>query len=111
MAEVAVAVLAGAWVVEALVLGYVMRRRGFDAYAWTLIGISLGPIALSVVLFATLHPPSREHGSHPLDLLSPGVITRATWPSAWPSTGSPVQSLTQVRERTVRYESVSGGNG
>lgn len=60
MGEVAVAVLAGAWVVEALLLGYVMRRRGFDAYAWTLIGISLGPIAVGVALFVEFHPPSRE---------------------------------------------------
>jgi len=58
MSEFVMAGVAGVWVVEALVLGYVMGRRGYDAYAWTLIGLFLGPISVALALSFSIRPPS-----------------------------------------------------
>lgn len=55
-----VMILVVAWAVTALALGYVMGRRGFDAYSWTAIGLTLGPLALALATFVTIRPPSRE---------------------------------------------------
>lgn len=60
MNNVVLAVAAGAWMLEALALGYVMGRRGYEAYSWTFLGIVLGPIAVAVALGSVFRPPSRE---------------------------------------------------
>ena len=49
----------GGVVVEALLVGYVMRRRGFDGYVWTLLGLFLGPIAIPVAIAFALRSPRR----------------------------------------------------
>lgn len=49
-----------AWIIEALVLGYVMGRRGYEAYSWTLMAAVLGPLILPVAINYVLRPPSRE---------------------------------------------------
>ncbi len=50
MDNVVLAIVAGAWMLEALVLGYVMGRRGYEAYSWTLLGTVFGPIAVVVAI-------------------------------------------------------------
>ena len=70
-------IVAGAWMVEALALGYLMGRRGYEAYSWTLIGAMLGPIGVAVAISFWFRPPSREplmlgggrRGSGSLDVL------------------------------------------
>lgn len=71
------AVLAAGWLLEALVLGALMRRRGFDPYVWTLLGLFLGPIALFLAASKIMQPPdgdarrlsSGQPGSGSLDVL------------------------------------------
>lgn len=58
--NVVLGIVAGAWVLEALALGYVMGRRGYEAYSWTLLGMVLGPIAVGVALTFVFRPASRE---------------------------------------------------
>lgn len=58
MGEFVWAVAAGAWVVESLALGYVMGRRGYDAYAWTMIGLFLGPLSVVVALSFAIRSPA-----------------------------------------------------
>jgi nucleotide-binding universal stress UspA family protein len=52
--------LLGAWFVEAAVLAWVMGRRGYDAFMWTVLAVVLGPIAVCVAIGALLRPPSAE---------------------------------------------------
>jgi nucleotide-binding universal stress UspA family protein len=54
------AVVAGGWVVLALALGWVMGRRGFEAYTWTFVGLVLGPIAVAIALAMVIQPPAHE---------------------------------------------------
>jgi nucleotide-binding universal stress UspA family protein len=54
------AVLLGLWAFEALVLGYVMRLRGFDGYVWTILGAFLGPIAVVLAVTFVLRPPHTQ---------------------------------------------------
>jgi nucleotide-binding universal stress UspA family protein len=71
------AVVAFGWLVEALVLGHVMGRRGYDAYSWTLIGLFLGPLAVAVALSFAIRAPSWQpkflhsasRGTGPVDVL------------------------------------------
>ena len=49
-----------AWVVLGLALGWVMGRRGFEPYTWTLIGVVLGPIALVIAIAWMVRPPAHE---------------------------------------------------
>jgi nucleotide-binding universal stress UspA family protein len=44
---------------EAIALGFVMRRRGFDGYVWTLLGLFLGPIAVVIALTHAVRSPQR----------------------------------------------------
>lgn len=60
MGELIVVLAAAAWLVEALTLGYVMGRRGYEAYAWTAIAALLGPIAVVVAVRVLIRPPPRE---------------------------------------------------
>jgi len=60
MSEPVLAVAFGVWIIEAFVLGYVMGRRGYDAYSWTFLGTVLGPIVVVVALSFVFRPPSRE---------------------------------------------------
>src|SRR5689334_1328461 len=45
--------------VEAIALGLVMRRRGFDGYVWLIIGLFLGPIAVAVAIARARRWPHR----------------------------------------------------
>lgn len=45
------------WVFEALVVGWLMGRRGFDPYMWTIVAIVLGPVALPLAAWNALRPP------------------------------------------------------
>lgn len=77
MPEAILVVVAAAWVLEALVLGYVMGRRGYEAHSWTLMAMVLGPLVLPVAVSYVVRSPSREpkllrpgHGGHgPIDVL------------------------------------------
>jgi nucleotide-binding universal stress UspA family protein len=53
---VAFAVVCGVWMLEALALGYVMGRRGYEAYSWTLIGVVLGPLGIALAVSFALRP-------------------------------------------------------
>lgn len=46
------------WVVEALAVGYVMGRRGFEAYSWTFLGLIFGPISLVLAASYYFKPPA-----------------------------------------------------
>jgi nucleotide-binding universal stress UspA family protein len=61
-----------AWVALGLVVGWVMGRRGFEPYTWTLIGVVLGPIAVVIAVAWLVRPPSWEP-----QLLRPGDAPRA----------------------------------
>lgn len=60
MPEIVWVFVAIAWIVEALVLGYVMGRRGYEAYGWTLMAAVLGPLIVPVAVTMLVRPPSRE---------------------------------------------------
>ncbi len=60
MGEVVLAIVIAAWIAEALVLGYVMGRRGYDAYSWTLIGMIFGPISLAIAISLAFRSPPRD---------------------------------------------------
>jgi nucleotide-binding universal stress UspA family protein len=60
-----------AWVVLGLVVGWVMGRRGFEPYTWTLLGVILGPIAVVLAVAWLVRPPSWEP-----ELLRAGDATR-----------------------------------
>lgn len=60
MSDWLLAVLAAAWMIEALLLGYAMGRGGHDAYRWTSLAIFLGPLAVAVAIRERLRTPSRE---------------------------------------------------
>jgi len=68
MSELAIAVAAGAWIVEAIVLGFVMGRHGYEPGLWLFVGFVFGPIAVMLALSAVLRPPAHEphllHGGH-----------------------------------------------
>jgi nucleotide-binding universal stress UspA family protein len=49
-----------AWVALGLVVGWVMGRRGFEPYTWTLLGVVLGPIAVVIAVAWLVRPPSWE---------------------------------------------------
>ena len=59
MSTVAVFVFV-AWVVLGLVVGWVMGRRGFEPYTWTLLGVVLGPIAVVLAVAWLVRPPAWE---------------------------------------------------
>lgn len=69
MGQVVLAIAAGMWMLEALLLGYVMGRRGYDAYGWTTVATFVGPIAVGVAIYYVRRHPSREprvlHGGRP----------------------------------------------
>lgn len=77
MSQIVAGIVLGGWVVEAFVLGYVMGRRGYEGFAWTVVGMALGPIAVVVALYYVRRPPSREpvvlhlgrHGRGHVDVL------------------------------------------
>jgi nucleotide-binding universal stress UspA family protein len=66
-----------AWMLEALALGYFMRRRGYDGYTWVSLGTVLGPIAVVVAVTFVVRPASRQptlihsgrRGSEGIDVL------------------------------------------
>jgi nucleotide-binding universal stress UspA family protein len=60
MGVVASVVVAGVWMVEALALGYVMGRRGYEPYSWTVIGAVLGPLGVVLAVSFVFRPLSRE---------------------------------------------------
>ncbi len=49
-------VLVTAWLLEAIALGYGMRRRGYDGYNWLLLGLTFGPLALPIAIASPMHP-------------------------------------------------------
>ena len=91
--NVVLAGVAGAWMLEALALGYVMGRRGYEAYSWTFHGTVLGLIAVAVALSFVFRPPSREprllHGGHrrggPIDVLVDDITARVSAPPIRPA--------------------------
>jgi nucleotide-binding universal stress UspA family protein len=46
------------WLVEAFGLGFVMGRRGFDAFAWTLMAMIMGPLTVPAAAYLLWRPPS-----------------------------------------------------
>jgi nucleotide-binding universal stress UspA family protein len=60
MSELTFAVAAGAWIVEAFVLAYLMGRRGYQAGVWLFVGVVCGPIGVLLALSAALRPPAHE---------------------------------------------------
>ena len=60
MSELAIAVAAGAWVLEAMALGYLMGRRGYQAPVWIFVGIVLGPVGVLLALSDVVRPPEHE---------------------------------------------------
>jgi nucleotide-binding universal stress UspA family protein len=61
------ALAAGAWVLVALALGFVMARNGYQAGLWIFVGVVLGPIGVLLALSAVLRP-----GAHEAQLLRGG---------------------------------------
>lgn len=59
MSSVAVVVFVG-WVALGFVVGWVMGRRGFEPYTWTLLGVVLGPIAVVIAVAWIVRPPAWE---------------------------------------------------
>jgi nucleotide-binding universal stress UspA family protein len=55
-ATLALLVLGVAWLVIGVTTAVVMGRRGHDPFAWLLLGIMLGPLALPPALAADRHP-------------------------------------------------------
>ena len=68
MSELTFAVVVGAWVVEALALGYLMGRRGYQAGVWVFVGLAFGPVGVLLALHVVLRPPAHEptllHAGH-----------------------------------------------
>jgi len=60
MSQTTFAVIIGVWVAEALFLGWFMGRRGYEPYTWTVIGMTLGPLAVILSVSRLLRPPSRD---------------------------------------------------
>lgn len=62
MDTVDVALLLGfvGWVAAALALGWIMGRRGFDPFTWTVFGVALGPIAIVLAVVSAVRPPVRD---------------------------------------------------
>lgn len=63
-----------AWVIEALTVGYLMGRRGYDAYGWTITAVALGPLAVPVAVGFVLRPPRSEPRLHRAGLRGRGSI-------------------------------------
>jgi nucleotide-binding universal stress UspA family protein len=71
------AVMAATWATIGAVLSILMGRRGHDAYAWLLLGMFLGPIALILAAYVEGSPHRQEpdilalpaRGSGPVDVL------------------------------------------
>jgi hypothetical protein len=59
MSALALAVIV-AWLVEAVALGYVMRRKGYDGYAWMLLAFFIGPIAVAIAANVILRPVRQD---------------------------------------------------
>lgn len=59
MEEILLAIVIATWITEALLLGYLMGRRGYDAYSWTLIGVVFGPISLAIAISVAARTPQR----------------------------------------------------
>jgi nucleotide-binding universal stress UspA family protein len=62
----------GVWVALGLAAAWVMRRRGHDAFSWSILFLFLGPIALPVAVSAERHrPPESDRPMQPgaLDVL------------------------------------------
>ncbi|MGH9279504.1 MAG: universal stress protein [Acidimicrobiales bacterium] len=61
-----------AWVAFGLAAVLVMRRRGHDAFAWSILFLFLGPVALPIAVSAERHRPpesGRPMQPGPLDVL------------------------------------------
>jgi nucleotide-binding universal stress UspA family protein len=58
--EVLVLVIGVTWVVIGATLSVLMGRRGFDAYAWLVLGTILGPLALVLAVYAMLNETKTE---------------------------------------------------
>lgn len=77
MPEIVWGVWVVVWFVEALVIGFVMGRRGYEAYGWTILGAVFGPLILPLVITFFFRPPVREPkplraghlGEGPVDVL------------------------------------------
>lgn len=59
MTEALLVGVLAAWMAEALALGYVMGRRGYDALAWTGIALFFGPLAVGIAVWFAHQSPSR----------------------------------------------------
>lgn len=55
-------VIASGWLAVGLVAVAVMRRRGHDTFAWALLFMFLGPLALPLAVSSDRHPPSQPGG-------------------------------------------------
>lgn len=62
------AILGMTWFTIGLVLSVVMARRGHDAFAWLVIGMFLGPIAIGLAVYTGLRPD----GQPPVVVAEPG---------------------------------------
>jgi nucleotide-binding universal stress UspA family protein len=49
-----------AWVALGLGLGWVMGRRGYEAYTWALVGVVLGPLGVALAVAWLIRPPAHE---------------------------------------------------
>ena len=60
MSQTVLVAILGVWVTGALALGWFMGRRGYEPYTWTVIGMSLGPLAAIICAVRLLQPPIGE---------------------------------------------------
>jgi nucleotide-binding universal stress UspA family protein len=56
MNEIPAYILLGV-LIEAMLLGWVMRRRGYDGYVWLMLGMFLGPISLPIAIAYVIRSP------------------------------------------------------
>ena len=54
--QVLLAISAATWLAIGVVLSVMMGRRGHDAYAWLILGMFLGPIALVLAVYTDRSP-------------------------------------------------------
>ena len=75
--EVFLAIIAATWITIGAGLSILMGRRGHDAYAWLVLGMFLGPIALVLAVYTDRNPLPHDprvlaqpaRGSGPVDVL------------------------------------------
>jgi nucleotide-binding universal stress UspA family protein len=53
--------IAAGWLAVGLVAVVVMRRRGHDTFAWAILFLSLGPLALPLAVSSDRHPPPQPN--------------------------------------------------